>query len=198
MRRLIGLAVALSLPAAAVGADAAGTPARDALIRPGAGVGKIELRMSLNQVRRVLGAPSGVNRREWYGFGSHYVEYAWSRAGWTVGLVGRPGSLRVVKVATTLARERTQAGLGVGSPLATLERTRGARCGAAFNRGSYVGHWCLLGRDGVPQIGFGLDGRCAVTVPRYVRCPRYAPRAFEVVVAEAAIFRQQLRIPQPG
>jgi len=48
MQRLSGLAVALSLPAAAVGADAAGTPARDALIRPGAGVGKIELRMSLN------------------------------------------------------------------------------------------------------------------------------------------------------
>jgi len=65
-----------------------------------------------------------------------------------------------------IIRERTQAGFGVGSPLATLERTRGARCGAAFNRGSYVGHWCLLGRDGVPQIGFGLDGRCAVTVPR--------------------------------
>ncbi|MBA3332203.1 MAG: hypothetical protein H0T39_15260 [Actinobacteria bacterium] len=198
MRRLIGVAVALSLAAAVVGGDAAGTPARDALVRPGAGIGQVELRMSLAQVRRVLGPPSAVNRRERYGFGSQYVEYAWSSAGWTVGLVGRPGSLRVVKVATTLRRERTRGGLGVGSPLAALERTRGARCGAAFNRGSYVGHWCLLGKNGVPQVGFGLDDRCAVTVPRYVACPRYAPHTFEVVVAEAAIFRQQLRIPQPG
>jgi hypothetical protein len=116
-RRLVVLAVL-----AAAAAPALAAPERDALLRPGRGIGKVELGMTVDQVRRALGRPQFVNRRVELGFGTVYVEYAWDYAVWTVGFQGRPGRLRAVKISTALRAERTRQGLGVGSRIREVVR----------------------------------------------------------------------------
>ena len=71
-------ALPVALVAAVVAAAAAhGAPQRDALVRPGVGIGKIRLGMTPAQVFRALGRTPLVNRRIDFGFGTRYVEYGW-------------------------------------------------------------------------------------------------------------------------
>jgi hypothetical protein len=107
---VLPLVVALLLASAAGAA-----PERDALIRPGVGIGEVRLGMTGAQVRRVLGRHKLVNERRQLGFGVEYLELDWGWGRWTVGFQGRRGERRVVKVATTLRRERTRHRLGPGS-----------------------------------------------------------------------------------
>jgi hypothetical protein len=108
-------------------ADAARS--RTALVRPGIGIGKVWLGMSVAQVRRALGPAQLVNRRVRVGFGRSYVEYAWDNGWWLVGFQGRRGRLRVVRIATLSPRERTRERLGIGSRVrAVLARYPHATC----------------------------------------------------------------------
>src|SRR5215218_7631083 len=94
---------------------------RDALIRPGIGIGKVKLGMSLKQVRGAWGRPQAVvtttNER-----GARTLELQYDYAAYVVTLVGAPGGERVTAVGTTLAKERTSQGLGVGSLERRLQR----------------------------------------------------------------------------
>jgi hypothetical protein len=109
----VGLATAL-ITAASAGAASS----EQRLIRPAIGIGKLRLGMTEAEVRRTMGRPRFVvNRRAAFGFRS--VEYQYGLAEYTVRLFGRARRLRAVRVGTTLVRERTPRGLGVGS----LERT---------------------------------------------------------------------------
>src|ERR671916_1125224 len=105
MRRVaLAGVVATALAAGTVAADA--SRQRDAQIRPGVGIGKIRLGMTLGQVRRVLGPPQVLNRDVELGFGRVHREYVWGWFEWTVALRGAPDRLRVVRVATTRRTHR--------------------------------------------------------------------------------------------
>ncbi|MGH3102739.1 MAG: hypothetical protein ACRDN6_01400 [Gaiellaceae bacterium] len=135
--------------------------ARDALIRPGVGIGKVELGMTLAQVRRVMGRhDTGTSERR--GFGVRYLELVWDRGPedyFSVGLLGSPRRLRVVIVSTTRPAERTASGIGPGTALRRLLRTvPGLRCRDVFPAGGGV----LVQRE---YVLTGGRGRETVFVP---------------------------------
>jgi hypothetical protein len=155
LRRVV-VAIGLVL-AAVVAATAHGAQERDALVRPGVGIGKIRLGMTPAQVFRALGRTQLVNRRLDYGFGTRYVEYGWDYTSWSVGFTGRPNSLRVSKIATTLRRERTRGGVGVGTTVRALLRVYpNARCVGRWYSDPDPGTWVYIGRR--PTItAFNID-----------------------------------------
>ena len=96
------------------GASASAAPSASRVIRPAIGIGKLRLGMTDAQVRRAMGKPRFVVARP-AAFGLRSVEYQYGLAEYTVRLFGARGRLRAVRVGTTLRRERTPSGLGVGS-----------------------------------------------------------------------------------
>ena len=106
--------------------SAAAAPSHDLVIRPGVGIGKVRLGMSLAAVRSAWGAPQAVTRS------SRRVELQYDFAAYVVTLAGSRGRERVVSVGTTLARERMRGDIGVGSLESRLRRVfRGElRCDA--------------------------------------------------------------------
>jgi hypothetical protein len=124
MRRVLLLAAL----AASAAADAGARPDANLLIRPGQGIGKVRLGMTEAELRSAMGRPRSVIPRSG-AFGLRTLEYEYGYAAYVVRLFGRTGRLRVVRVSTTLASERTPARVGVGSREATLLRTyRRLRC----------------------------------------------------------------------
>jgi hypothetical protein len=95
-------------------ASASASTQRDALIRPGVGVGKVRLGMTLAQVRAAWGRPQAQTIETLAGVG-RTVELQYDFAAYTVTLTGRPNREHVVAVGTTLAKERLRQGIGVGS-----------------------------------------------------------------------------------
>ena len=163
---LVVLSVAVG---AAASAQAAGE--RDALVRPGVGIGKVRLGMTPAQVFRALGRTQVVNRRIDYGFGKRYVEYGWDYTSWSVGFTGRPNSFRVSKVATTLRRERTRGGVGVGTTLRALLRVYpNVQCVGRWYSDPDPGTWVVIGRQptmtafNIDYSGPGSRGRVAEVV----------------------------------
>jgi hypothetical protein len=130
-RYLVPAALALAV---AVPASVAARPDDGTRIRHGAGIGKLRLGMSYAEVRRILGGPQTVDRREELARGRRYIEFSWDFGWWTVGFMGRPGKLRVVTIQTLSRRERTVEGLGVGSLERRLKRTLRVRCLAVAER----------------------------------------------------------------
>jgi hypothetical protein len=113
--------VVAMVAAVAVASSASGSRNDSVAIRPGVGIGPINLGMTGQQVRRVLGRPSAVMTRRVIG-GRPYVKFQWGLGDWNVGLLGRKGNRRVVLVGTALGRHRTPEGLGVGTRESRLWR----------------------------------------------------------------------------
>jgi hypothetical protein len=67
-------------------ASATAKPDGDVRVRHGAGIGPIKLGMTYAQVRKILGGPQTVDRRETLRNGRRYLEFSWTSAG------GRSGS----------------------------------------------------------------------------------------------------------
>lgn len=111
---------ALVCTAFALVASAGAAPQRDMLIKPGVGIGKVRLGMSLAQVRAVWGRPQAVIASQERG--ARKLELQYDYAAYVVTLRGQPQQERVVAVGTTLAKERTRQGLGVGSLERRLQR----------------------------------------------------------------------------
>jgi hypothetical protein len=131
---------------------------RDALIRPGQGIGQVDLGMTLAQVKRALGRhDTGWSERR--GLGLRYLELTWDSGPedyFAVGLLGRPGRLRVVSVVTTRPAERLR-GVGPGATVARMKRTfRGLRCRTLWPAGGgtiiQTEYW--LGARNGPQTIF--------------------------------------------
>jgi hypothetical protein len=120
---------ALVAAVAAMATGSAGAaPERTELIRPALGIGKLRLGMTEAQVRRAMGRPRFVVTRP-ATFGLRSIEYQYGLAEYTVRLFGRRGRLRAVRVGTTLFRERTRTGLGVGTTERRILRDYpGVRC----------------------------------------------------------------------
>ena len=102
-------------------ASASGSTERDALIRPGVGIGKVRLGMTLAQVRAAWGAPQAVTVGKRKG-GGRTVELQHDFAAYVATLSGLRGHERVIAVGTTLAKERLPQGVGVGSLERRLQR----------------------------------------------------------------------------
>ena len=111
--RSLGLLLAIVI-SAGFSQAASATSTEDVAIRPGVGIGPINLGMSGQEVRRALGPPRAVVERKVLRR-QPYVEFEWNLGDWYVGLLGRKGHRRVVMVGTALTRHRTPGGLGVGT-----------------------------------------------------------------------------------
>jgi hypothetical protein len=174
---VVVLATALLLVPAAAG--------RDTLIRPGVGIGRIDLGMTQAQVRRALG-PHDTGWSERRGLGVRYLELTWDRGPedyFAVGLLGRPGRLRVVSIATT-RRADTYRGIGPGDTVVRLRRTiRGLRCLEYWPAGGgmMVESGFVLGRRNGPQTVF-VRGKW-----RFYRSNPAARVAYVVVRTPAAL-----------
>lgn len=107
--------------AVAVAPSTSASPNDGIAIRPGVGIGPINLGMTGQQVRQALGKPHGVLERRVIR-GQPYTELEWHYGAWNVGFLGRKGKRRVVLVGTNLTRHRTPEGLGVGTGEARLWR----------------------------------------------------------------------------
>jgi hypothetical protein len=186
--RLAGLGVVIGAVTLAVG-SAGASRARDALIRPGVGIGKIRMEMRVAAVRRALRKPTAAAKRRRLGFGSEYVEYTWGAGpNWRVGVVGRPGDQVVVMVATTLAGQRTRTGVGVGSTYRTVQRRLGAHCRRDTKPGDLAFKGvCFIGVRGLTQTVFSFFGTCNLPPRTVIVCPttRRILRVYEVLIATA-------------
>jgi hypothetical protein len=108
------------LVAALAAARASAAPESASLIRPAQGIGKIRLGMTDAELRRAMGRPR-VSIGRTAGFGRRTVDYEFGFGEYAARLFGSPGRLRVVRVTTTLRRERTAKGIGPGSSERALE-----------------------------------------------------------------------------
>jgi hypothetical protein len=156
--------------------SAAAVSERNALVRPARGIGNLSLGMTQRQVRRALGKPVYV-RRIPRGFGRTLIEMSYWLDGWTVRLAVRRGVFRVVYVETTLARERTRQGLGVGSTDQRLRRLHpNVRCRSVpgYNTECIVGsrsqRHTVFGFNGTPESDYrgGSGDRPSINAPRHV------------------------------
>ena len=154
--------VALGCLALALTASAAAATQRDSLIRPGVGIGKVKLGMTIAQVRAAWG-PARARTLETQPRGSREIELQYDFAAYTVRLVGRPKRERVVSVATTLRREKTHQGVGVGPFEQRLRRQIPGRAPLRSSTGRPR-------RSGLPARG-DLRGSCA---PLHTRRPEPA------------------------
>jgi hypothetical protein len=129
-----GLAALGLIILAATAGGAAASPGEDMRVRHGLGIGQVRLGMTYAEVRKILGGPQTVDKRERLRGGRRYLQFSWDFGWWTVGFMGRPGKLRVALVQTLNVRERTIEGLGVGTKERKLRSTLRVRCAEVSER----------------------------------------------------------------
>jgi hypothetical protein len=175
--------------ALALVASASASTQRDALIRPGVGIGKVRLGMTLAQVRAAWGRPQA-QTVETLPRGGRRIELQYDFAAYTVTLTGRPSHETVATIATTLSKEKTRQGLGVGTPERRLQRLlRGElRCDrldvvtqprSPYPLLSSNRRECTLGAPGSPQTVFVSRMRRHSFLPEDWSASAYV---FEVVI----------------
>jgi hypothetical protein len=142
VRKVLVLAALLAATAAAA------APEEGKRVRHGLGIGRVELGMTYSEVRRILGGPQTVDKRERLRDGRRYLQFSWDFGWWTVGFLGRPGNLRVALVQTLNVRQRTVEGLGVGTREGKVRNTLRVRCAEVSERPI---------RSGIPPF----ERRCA-------------------------------------
>lgn len=166
--------------------SAAAAPSAALVIRPGVGIAKVRLGMTEAQVRRAMGRPRLVYTRP-AAFGLRSVELEYGLANYTVRLFGRPGRLRAVRVTTTLLRERTPTGVGVGSLERSLLRAyRTLRCEPLETE-----------RHGSIRIVFTIQRDCTLFAPsgrRTIFTTDVRERMFEVITP--AMWARRARVIQ--
>lgn len=114
--------------AAVLTTAAAAAPEDGKRVRHGLGIGRVELGMTYAEVRRILGGPQTVDKRERLRDGRRYLQFGWDFGWWTVGFLGPPGKLRVALVQTLNVRQRTIEGLGIGTRESKVRSTLRVRC----------------------------------------------------------------------
>lgn len=104
-----------------------GATSRDELIRPGIGIGKVRLGMTPAQVRGSMGVPLATAAKKG-SFGRAETEWQYGFAAYVVVFAGLRGKQRVTSVTTSIRRERTAEGFGVGTAESTLLKRLDVRC----------------------------------------------------------------------
>lgn len=180
---LRGVAVAGAALIVLVG-GASAAPERDMLVRPGVGIGRISIGMTQAEVVRILGTHQRVNRRYRLGFGRSYVEHDWDYGRWTIGYEGRSGQLKVVRVGTLQATQRTPKGIGVGArPRDIVAAYPSARCADRYRNFK----WYFVGRYVTVKSPNGRLTAFLVKTPYFGRDRTH--RVIEVMVATNALLR---------
>lgn len=165
VRRAAVLLAAVALAVLVVATGTAGT-SRDAAIKPGKGIGKVELGMTLPQVRRAFGRPPfSAIRQTNFGARGRYVDYVWEVGNlvvrtWTVGFrsTRRNGPLRVVRVGTSVPGQRTSEGLGVGSPSHAVFRSYpDAACHHRTREDGWKGAWAYVQQSSGGMTAFRIE-----------------------------------------
>ena len=168
-----------------VAGGATAAPTRDALVRPGDGIGNVRLGMTLANALRSLGRPVVFVRAEIFPRESHrYMEYRTKDDRWRIGVFGVRGRERVALVRTRVRGERTKEGVGVGTPVPAISlrlRTYRPICIRRYPFLNYVLHLelhvaaCAIKNRSIERpatTSFSGDATCAVEPIRYQGCPR--------------------------
>jgi hypothetical protein len=199
-----GVAATTLLFTLAIGAAASAAPTRDALVRPGVGIGKLRLGMTLRESLRALGRPvvfedARVFPRE----SLRYIRYRSKDRLWTIAVFGVRGRERLALIGTQARRERTREGVGVGTLVERLPAAlRGQRpvCVKRYPFLNYVYHHELLlascavrtsGLESTTTVFSGSD-ECAVPVIRYQGCARPRYRVDFVFMESGELARYEL------
>jgi hypothetical protein len=191
---MVRTVASLGCAALALVASASASTQRDALIRPGVGIGKVRLGMTLAQVRAAWGRPQA-QTIETLPRGGRRIELQFDFGAYTVTLTGRNGRESVDSVATTLAKEKTRRGLGVGTPERRVQRLlRGElRCDrldvvtqprSPYPLLSRNRRECTLGAAGGPQTVFVSRMRRQSFLPEHWSASAYV---FEVIVRATGV-----------
>ena len=132
--------------------------ASDAAIVPQKGIRGIELGMTVAQVRAAAGSPSSFRTVRDEIIGRVRI---WRYGLTTVRFDGTAPDAKVLGVDTRSRRERTAAGVGIGSTRATVRRKiSGVRCLVEFSYDHcFVGRW----RAGQVVTDFAIDARGRVS-----------------------------------
>lgn len=178
---LAGVAAVAAAVSTGAASPAPGSSSSALPIRPGVSIGSLRLGMTAAQVRRILGRPHVLVRRDNAGFGVRYVEYQWDLGSWRVGFRGRGSEQRAVRISTTLMTHRTPERVGVGTNVRVLARRYGSRLSCVY-RGYLTdgGNWLVLRR---PQGG--MTAFAIVKVNGLGYRPRVPPIVGEVLVQRA-------------
>jgi hypothetical protein len=157
----------------------AAAPEHNQVIRMGKGIGKVQLGMTQQQVRRALGGPHQlVYRRADFGTSGRYLELGWERPGrtpwepiiWQVGFRSsqvpfgstRRGVMRAVRVIATAVRsQRTPQGIGIDSRPRRIARAYpDATCVSRYGS-AHEGTWIVVTGPGGVMTAFQLAERAA-------------------------------------
>jgi hypothetical protein len=174
-----------AIVAVVLSGSATAAPTRDALVRPGEGIGRVQLGMTLRTALRSLGRPVLFVRAEVLPRESRrYMEYRTKDDLWRIGVFGVRGRERVALVRTRVRGERTKEGVGVGTPVPAISsrlRTYRPVCIRRYPFLNYVLHLelhvaaCAIksrSSERPATTSFSGDATCAVEPIRYQGCPR--------------------------
>lgn len=195
--RAIALLVATLLAALAA---ASGAVARDTLVRPAVGMGKLRLGMSLKETRQALGQRIQLELTQTVRSGNaRLVQYVTLDEGWRLRLLGPKGKEKLVGISTESPRERLRNGVGVGTAVATLPARLAAldpKCvaGQVFVNYRLIPvpiETCAISTRGALTI-FSGSAECAVIPVRYQGCPNVVVSVASVTIESEALTRHGL------
>jgi len=169
--------VAVVLLVLAVAPLAEATSSRDAAVRPGVGIGKLRLGMTLVDVRKALAQPLFVSQPTRVSRGARYLQYESDNGLWQVGLLGPRGRERLASISTQSRRERLR-NVGVGTLVSTLPERLAPLSPKCVRGSAYINYnvipsgiaTCAITTKSVLTIFWG-DPQCAVPQVRYQGCP---------------------------
>lgn len=175
---------------------------RDALVRPGEGIGKVRLGMTLTQARRSLGRPFVFERARLFP-GLRYLEYRTNDHAWDVGFLGPRGREGLVVVSTQAGSERTKEGVGVGTPVPAVAfklRAHKPQCARSYPFINYRLHPLQVSRcairsettRGKATTSFVGRETCTTPMIRYQGCPRIRYVVNWVTVESNRLYRYGL------
>jgi hypothetical protein len=204
----VGALLGCTILALTLAPAAGSTGAAETLLRPGIGIGKLRLGMTLAEARKALGQGlrfSYASRTRHAGLLRHYE----SQDGvWGLSVLGPKGKERLVRIGTDSPRERLSNGVGIGTPIATLPtrlKTLNPKCisGEFFlnhNRIPAPIASCAMMTTGRALTIFLGDAQCAVPPIRYQGCPRLRVTIATLVVESSELSRIGLSTwnPDPG
>ena len=164
-RTIVVVAVAASALAAlapSASSRATGETLRGRIV-PGKSIGPLRLGMSGAAATRTLGRRFGepdVGKRERRGTANAYVELEYPAffSSYSVGLRGRPGNRRVVRITVMIAGNKTPDGVGVGTTEERLRRAYRGRLRCRYLRDRWQIRECRLGQPNERHTLFELSG----------------------------------------
>jgi hypothetical protein len=196
--RALAVAALVLVTLAAGATPAVACSSGGVLVRPGVGIGKVQLGMSLAQARAAVGGRLLLARDRPPADGIEFREYATPDGLLEIAILGPAGNERVARIVST-GTSTTRKGVGVGTDVAAVGKgllplESECRVTAVFL--NYRLHDrrttdCAIVDAEVVTI-FSGRAECAVIPPRYQGCPRIRLPVAAVAVESLALRRYDL------